>query len=77
MNKVKVHLSSRYETDEQYKRFIELLMSISNLEEWEIVERKDSWQEYEVFEDREYIIECDLSDKELKEASKQFKITVK
>lgn len=33
MKKVTVHLNSRYQTDEKYKAFIELLMYISELEE--------------------------------------------
>lgn len=75
MKKVKVYLDSRYQTDGQYKRFIELLMEISGLEEWEIIDRKDSWEEYEIFENRQYVIECKLSNKEIEEALKnRFKI---
>lgn len=77
MKKVTIHLNSRHQTDEKYKAFIELLMYISELEEWQIVDRKDDWEEYEIFENGEYIIECKLSEKEIKEALKNnFKLEI-
>lgn len=73
MFKCKVKLSNRA-TDSEYKKFIEALMEVSDLEESEIVERKDEWEEYEVWEHREYIIECELSEEEYVYLIKNFTV---
>lgn len=73
MFKCKVKLSNK-NTDSIYKRFIETLMEVSGLEESEIVERKDDWEEYEVWEDREYVIECELNEAEYTHLTQNFTI---
>ena len=74
MNLYKIHLCNR-NVDWLYKRMIEILVEFSNLEEFNIVDRKEDWNEYEVFEDHEYIIECELTEKEYAHLLKNFKIT--
>lgn len=47
--------------DEEYKRFVEELIEISDTV---IEDRKDLWNEYEVFKKRIYCIELKLSNDE-------------
>ena len=77
MFKCKVKLSTRGDLDTKYKRFIEILMKVSDLQEIEILDRKNNWEEYEVWENREYVIECELSEDEYKSLSDSYFVVEK
>ncbi|WP_346938107.1 hypothetical protein [uncultured Clostridium sp.] len=73
MRKYKIYLSNK-NTDWLYKNLIEMLMKFSDIDESDIVERKDNWNEYEDWEGGYYIIECELSEKEYVHLLKNFKV---
>jgi hypothetical protein len=41
-------------------------MKVSDIDESEIVDRKYDWEEYEVWKEKEYVIECELTEDEYK-----------
>jgi len=63
MKQCKIYLSNK-NTDYLYRNLIETLMKFSDIDESDIVERKDDWNEYEDWDNGYYIIECELSESE-------------
>ena len=71
--KYKIILKQGDTLDSNYKRMVEILMKISNMDESEIVGRKDSWIE-EVVELDTYEITLDLTEREYNEIRKNFRM---
>ncbi|MHB7981145.1 hypothetical protein CF067_16605 [Clostridium sporogenes] len=60
--------------DKEYKRFVEELMEVSHIDISVVEDRKEFWNEYEIFKNKTYYIELELSNYEYIKLSKTFNI---